>query len=695
MATPNKPNRLAKEKSPYLLQHANNPVNWYPWSEEAFELAERENKPIFLSIGYSTCHWCHIMEKESFEDEEVASTLNEHYIAVKVDREERPDVDHLYMSVCQAMTGQGGWPLTVIMTPEKKPFFAGTYFPKNRKYNRYGLMDLLPQLADKWREDRSRVEEIGEQIVEETKGRMLSNLGGELSEQTLEKAFQHYSQTFDETYGGFGSAPKFPTAHNLSLLLRYYKRTGEERALEMVEKTLDAMHRGGMYDHIGYGFARYSTDERWLVPHFEKMLYDNALLAITYLEAYQVTGNSRYAGVAEQIFTYVLRDMTDSEGGFYSAEDADSEGHEGKFYVWKPEEITEVLGAEDGELFCELFDITAEGNFEGANIPNWISQMPDSFAFRKGIEVPELESRANEWRRKLFEYREKRIHPHKDDKILTSWNGLMIAAMAKGAKVLNHPAYRDAAQKAESFLWTKLRQEDGRLLARYRDGEAAYPGYVDDYAFLIWGLLELYEATYDSDYLQKASGLAHDMLDLFWDPEKGGLFFYGHDAEQLLMRMKETYDGAMPSGNSVAAYSLQRLSKYVYDAFLSQKADELLQTFAGAAERYPGGHAVLLTALDFAVAPQMEIVIAGDPYREDTKQMLAAIRQRFLPHAVTILIPDGEEGERVRETIPLVADKRALGGRATAYVCEGFSCQSPTGDSKELEDLLDGVGEEW
>jgi len=690
-----KPNRLIAEKSPYLLQHAYNPVQWYPWCEEAFEIAKRDNKPVFLSIGYSTCHWCHVMEQESFEDEEVASILNEHYIAVKVDREERPDVDHLYMSVCQAMTGQGGWPLTVIMTPDKKPFFAGTYYPKNRKYNRYGLMDLLPQLADKWREDRTRVEEIGEQIVEETKARMLSNLQGELNEQTLDKAFQHYTQTFDETYGGFGTAPKFPAAHNLSLLLRYYKRTGEKRALDMVEKTLDAMHRGGMYDHIGYGFARYSTDERWLVPHFEKMLYDNALLAIAYLETYQATGNRRYAEVAEQIFTYVLRDMSDPEGGFYSAEDADSEGREGKFYVWKPEEIAEVLGAEDGELFCDLFDITAEGNFEGDNIPNWITQMPDSFAHRKNIGVSDLERRVDEWRRKLFEHREKRIHPHKDDKILTSWNGLMIAALAKGAKALNRPAYRVAAQKAESFLGSKLRREDGRLLARYRDGEAAYPGYVDDYAFLIWGLLELYEATFDPDYLHKASGLAHDMLELFGDREKGGLFFYGHDAEQLLMRMKETYDGAMPSGNSVAAYSLQRLSKYVYDAVLSQKADELLQTFAGAADRYPGGHSMLLTALDFAVAPQMEIVITGDPARDDTKRMLEAVQKRFLPHAIIILIPDGEEGERVRAAIPLVADKRALGGRATAYVCEGFSCQSPTGDLEELEASLDGVAEDW
>lgn len=689
MTTNSKPNRLSKEKSPYLLQHAHNPVDWFPWSEEAFEIAKRDNKPIFLSIGYSTCHWCHVMERESFEDEEVAAILNEHYVSVKVDREERPDVDHLYMSVCQAMTGQGGWPLTIVMTPEKKPFFAGTYYPKKRKYGRYGLMDLLPQLADKWNEDRAKVEEIGEQIVEETKGRMLSNLKGELSEQTLDRVYQQYAQTFDEMHGGFGSAPKFPTAHNLSLLLRLHKRTGNAHALKMVEKTLDAMYRGGMYDHIGFGFARYSTDERWLVPHFEKMLYDNALLAIAYTEAYQLTRKPEYAEVAASIFTYVLRDMTDPEGGFYSAEDADSEGHEGKFYVWDPDEVSDVLGSDDGELFCELYNITSEGNFEGRSIPNMIGTTPEMFAQRKAMSESELLQKIEVCRQKLFARREQRIHPHKDDKILTAWNGLMIAAFAKGAKVLNDPTYAEAAKKAESFLWSKLRREDGRLLARYRDGEAAFLGYVDDYACTIWGLIELYEATFEPEYIQKAAELAKEMIRLFWDDEDGGLYFYGHDAEQLLTRMKEIYDGAMPSGNSVAAYNLARLSKYVYDAELSQKADELLQSFAGAAERYPTGHAMLLTALDFVVSSSMEIVIAGDPAKPETMQMIESVRSRFLPNAVVFVVPNGPDGDRVRQIIPLVQDKRSLGGRTTAYVCEHFACQAPTDDVEELEQLLD------
>lgn len=630
------------------------------------------------------------MEHESFEDPEVAAVLNEHYVAIKVDREERPDVDHLYMAVCQAMTGQGGWPLTVVLTPEKRPFFAGTYFPKRRKYGRYGLMDLLPQLAEKLREDRSKVEEIGEQLVAETKSRMLSDLEGELTEQSLDRAYRQYAQLFDETYGGFGSAPKFPSAHNVSLLLRYYKRTGNAHALEMAERTLDAMYQGGMYDHIGFGFARYSTDEKWLVPHFEKMLYDNALLAIAYLEAYQVTGKQTYAAVAEQIFTYVLRDMTDAEGGFYSAEDADSEGHEGKFYVWEPDEMLDVLGADDGDLFCDLYDISPSGYFEGRSIPNLIGQDVETAAKRKGLTAAELAEKLEACRVKLFAYREERVHPHKDDKILTAWNGLMIAALAKGAKVLERADYALAAEKAASFVWSRLRREDGRLLARYRDGEAAYPAYVDDYAYMIWGLIELYEATFEPDWLLKATGLARDMLRLFWDDEKGGLFFYGHDAEQLLTRMKEIYDGAMPSGNSVASYGLQRLSKYVYDAEMAQKADELLQAFAGAAERYPSGHAMLLTALDFATASPMEIVIAGDPRKSETERMVKAVRRRFLPCAIVILVPNGAEGERVRQTIPLVQDKRSLGGRTTAYVCEHFACQAPTDDPEELEELLDG-----
>ncbi|NOU97009.1 DUF255 domain-containing protein [Paenibacillus sp. LMG 31456] len=687
MTTNSIPNRLIAEKSPYLLQHAYNPVKWFPWSEEAFDTARRENKPIFLSIGYSTCHWCHVMAHESFEDDEVAELLNRDYIAVKVDREERPDVDNLYMSVCQALTGQGGWPLTIVMTPEKKPFFAGTYFPKGRKYGRKGLMELLPQLTGKWKEDPERVVELSNQVVSETQSRLIANLEGDISEESLEQAYQIYEELFDSQYGGFGDAPKFPTSHNLSFLLRYYKRTNNEHALAIVEKTLDSMYRGGMYDHVGFGFARYSTDEKWLVPHFEKMLYDNALLTMTNIEAYQVTGKKQYAEVAEQIITYVLRDMTDAGGAFYSAEDADSEGEEGKFYIWIPSEINQVLGDEEGELYCSVYDITDEGNFEGQSIPNLIQWTLEDAARLKQIPLKELTRRLETSRKKLFEYRGQRIHPHKDDKILTSWNGLMIMALAKAAKALQKQEYALAARRAVDFILKELRREDGRLLARYRDGQAAFLGYLDDYAFVVWGLIELYEATFELELLQAAVELNEEMLRLFWDKEKGGCFFYGEDGEQLFTRPKEIYDGAMPSGNSAAALNMAKLASYTYNAKLSQKADEQLKAFAGSVQKYPSGHALFMMALDYTVSAPMEIVLAGDPAKADMQEMIAKLQTQFLPNAIMMLHPKGEQGDAVRRLIPLVQDKVQLGGRATAYVCENFACHSPTTDLEELEDL--------
>ncbi len=638
------------------------------------------------------------MEHESFEDEEVAALLNEHYVSIKVDREERPDVDHLYMTVCQALTGQGGWPLTIVMTPDKKSFFAGTYFPKQRRYGRIGLMDVLTQLQAKWQEDGEHVIETSEQIVQEVQGRLLSNLKGDVSDEVFDKAFRHYEQLFDPQYGGFGGSPKFPTSHNLSFLLRYYQRSGEDKALQIVTRTLDSMQRGGIYDHIGYGFARHSVDERWLVPHFEKMLYDNALLAWTYLEAYQLTGQSDYAEVAGQIFTYVLRDMTDAEGGFYSAEDADSEGHEGKFYVWSEDEVLEVLGPDDGELYCELYDITEAGNFEGANIPNLIGQDIESFARRRRIPLETLRARVELARAKLFSYRERRVHPGKDDKILTAWNGLMIMALAKGYKTLGEDSYRTAAEKAAQFIWTRLRREDGRVLARFRDGDAAFPAYVDDYAFMVWGLLELYEATFEVEYLRQAIALNEQMLQFFWDDEQGGLYFYGSDSEKLIIRNKEIYDGAMPSGNAVAASNFLKLAKLTYDAKLSQIAERQLQAFGGAVNQHPNGHAMLLIAMDLAASAPSEIVIAGDPDSEATKRMLAEVRRGFRPHTLTIVLPDAADGEEVRRLLPLVQDKTAIGGRTTAYVCENFACQSPTTDVEELRELLhvslESIGED-
>lgn len=628
------------------------------------------------------------MAHESFEDQALAAMLNKDFISIKVDREERPDIDHIYMAVCQAMTGQGGWPLTVFLTPEKKPFFAGTYFPRSRKYNRAGMIEIVAQLAGKWKEDPERVRELGAQVINDTTSRLLEHqTGGLLSEETLHEAFRLYENNFDAENGGFGTSPKFPTAHNLSFLLRYYKKTGNERALEIVEKTLDAMHRGGMFDHVGFGFSRYSVDAQWLVPHFEKMLYDNALLVMTYIEAYQVTGKDSYAEVAEQIISYILREMTDEGGGFYSAEDADSEGEEGKFYVWTLDEIEDVLGIEDGDLYSELYNMSESGNFEGQNIPNLIGTTLASFARRKQIPVDELKQRMEVARIKLFEHREKRIHPGKDDKILTSWNGLMIAALSKAARALDKPMYADAAAKSADFILRELRREDGRLLARYRDGEAAFLAYVDDYAFLVWGLIELYETTFELRFLHEAVQLNAEMLRLFGDEARGGLFFYGSDAEQLLTRPKEIYDGAMPSGNGAAALNMLRLSRLTYDAKLSQAADEQLQAFAGAVSQYPLGHALTLAALDFAYGAASEIVIAGDPTKPESQHMLRTVQRQFLPNTLLILHPPGAAGEEVRQLIPLVQDKLPLGGRATAYVCQNFACQAPTQDIEDIENL--------
>ncbi|MCJ7618383.1 MAG: thioredoxin domain-containing protein, partial [Desulfobacterales bacterium] len=549
-----KPNRLALEKSPYLLQHAYNPVDWYPWGSEAFEKAKREDKPIFLSSGYSTCHWCHVMEKESYEDEEVAELMNDVFVSIKIDREERPDIDGVYMNVCQAMTGSGGWPLNIILTPDKKPFFAGTYIPKESSYGRKGMLELIPDISDIWKKNRGEAESLAAQVIsslsEEQEG------GEELKEDVLHVAYEQLLEVFDEQHGGFGGAPKFPTPHNLTFLLRYWKRTGDKMALRMVERILTAMSMGGIYDHAGFGFHRYSTDTRWLVPHFEKMLYDQALLAMAYTEAYQATGNQEFKRIACEVFTYVLRDMTSPEGGFYSGEDADSEGVEGKFYVWTEEEIDLALG-EDGELMKKVFGINKNGNFmeeeksSGKNILHLSKTLPELAADLK-LQADEIRRRVGDAKQKLFAVREKRVHPGKDDKILTDWNGLMIAAFAKGAQAFDEPAYADAACRATDFILSRMRGKDGRFFHRYREGEPAVMAFLDDHAFLACGLIELYEATFEVSYLRAALEITDKMIEHFWDKENYGLYFTADDAEKLIFRKKEIYDGAVPSGNSVA-----------------------------------------------------------------------------------------------------------------------------------------------
>lgn len=681
-------NRLANEKSPYLLQHANNPVDWYPWSEEAFEEAKKRDCPIFLSIGYSTCHWCHVMERESFEDEEVAAILNNNFVSIKVDREERPDIDHIYMSVCQAMTGQGGWPLTILMTPDKKPFYAGTYFPKHEKWGRIGLVDILIQVSEKWRQDPDLLIETAEKVRLSVFAERSDDQGKELNGKTLLKAFFQARRMFDKEYGGFGTAPKFPTPHNLAFLLRYWKRSGDKEALDMVEFTLEHMYRGGIYDHIGYGFSRYSTDEKWLVPHFEKMLYDNALLALAYMEGYQATGRKLYARAAKEIFTYILRDMTSPEGGFYSAEDADSEGEEGKFYVWTPAEIKKVVGEQDGETYCRLFDITSKGNFEGRSIPNLITAPRFDEAGELAVAAEKADGYIGSMREKLFQAREKRVHPYKDDKVLTSWNGLMIAAMARGAAVFGEDVYREAAVRAVKFIFHKMRQADGRLLARYRDGESAYPAYLDDYAFLTWGLLELYEATFDPPYLERAIELAGQMIDLFWDEEKWGFFFNGKDAEQLISRPKEIFDGALPSGNSVALLNLLRLSLLTADQSYADTAEKQVKAFAGSIGEQPWGYTHFLMGVDLLLGPARVIVIAGREGDADTEAMLRAVRQTFLPNAVVVFHPEGEAGRQIEKLVPNLKDKRMVDGKATAYICENYACQAPVTDHRQFVEML-------
>jgi len=690
-----KHNRLIFQKNPYLLQHAENPVDWYPWSEEAFEKARKENKPVFLSIGYSTCHWCHVMAHESFEDPEVAKLMNETFVSVKVDREERPDIDSVYMTVCQMMTGSGGWPLTIIMTPKKEPFFAATYIPKETRFGRIGMLALIPRIKELWSTRQAEVLSSATQITASLRETTPEAPGEGLSEPLLHLAYEQLLERFDEHNGGFGNAPKFPTPHNLFFLLRYWKRTGNEKALNMVEKTLQSMRRGGIYDHIGFGFHRYSTDSRWLVPHFEKMLYDQALLAIAYTEAYQATKKVEYARTAHEIFTYVMRDMTSPEGVFYSAEDADSEGEEGKFYLWTNDEIQKVLSHKRTDLAARLFNIIADGNFSdevtstktGRNILH-LTQSIDELASDLGISIPDLRARIDEVREELFAYREKRIHPNKDDKILTDLNGLMIAALAKGAQVFNEPRYASAARRAADFILKNVRTSEGRLLHRYRDGEAALTAQVYDYAFLVYGLLELYEATFELYYLETALGLNEDFIRHFWDHENGGFYFTADDGERLLVRQKKIYDGAVPSGNSVAMLNLLRLGRIIASADFEEKAAEIGRAFYGNVSQLPSAHTQLMAAADFAIGPSYEVVIAGDLQANDTRQMLDAIRGTFIPNKIVILHPTDVKPPSIDNIIPFIKDYSSIDGKATAYVCLDYNCQLPTKDIGSMLELL-------
>ena len=685
-------NRLINESSPYLLQHATNPVDWYPWGEEAFAKSKKEDKPIFLSIGYSTCHWCHVMEHESFADEEVADLLNKYFVAVKVDREERPDIDQVYMAVTQAMTGRGGWPNNVFLTPDKKPFFAGTYFPKHARWGLPGLMELLPKVAEIWQNDRENVQKSAEQITALLASRGNPNPGDALDRSILDKARNRLADIYDPEYGGFGPAPKFPTPHIFAFLLRRYHHNEDAQALAMVEKTLTQMRFGGIHDHIGFGFHRYSTDGQWLVPHFEKMLYDQALLALAYTETYQATGKEFYARTVREILTYILRDMTSKEGGFYSAEDADSEGVEGKFYLWTLAQIQQAIGDNETEIIKKTYNLEDGGNFKsqeaeqvpGSNILHLKKTVPD-LAGEMGMPEKQLRQRLEKNRERLFRVRKKRVHPFKDDKILTDWNGLMIAALAKAGLVLDEPRYVSAAVKAADFIMHNLRDKNGRLLKRYRQGNAGLPAHLNDYAFVVWGFLELYEASFKTIYLQEAIRLNDQMIKHFWDIQSGGLFMTADDGEKLLIRNKEIYDGALPSGNSVAALNLLRLGHITGNQDYLQKAESIGKAFSDPVNRYPQGHAHLMVALEYALHPNYEVVIAGTPRAKDTRAMLAALRQLFLPGKVVVLRPadKGEAAEIIRMA-PYTEFMVPKNGKATAYVCTNFICRLPTTEISQM-----------
>jgi uncharacterized protein YyaL (SSP411 family) len=676
-------NRLIGEKSPYLLLHASNPVDWFPWGEEAFVKAKREDKPVFLSVGYATCHWCHVMERESFVDEEIARILNRDFVSVKVDREERPDIDQIYMAACQLMTGRGGWPLTVLMTPDREPFFAATYLPKTARFGQPGLGDLLEQVSALWKTDRRKVLDSAGEISGALERNSRKQGGAVPGESILEKAYGEIAAGFDEEHGGFGRAPKFPVPHMLQFLLRYGLRRADSGAHAMVRRTLTAFRRGGIYDQLGFGFHRYSTDRAFLLPHFEKMLYDQALLSLAFLEAYEATGESLFAETAREIFTYVARDMTSSDGGFFSAEDADSEGEEGKFYVWSHDEILRIPGKEGGEALAGIFNAKPAGNFNdeasgepmSVNILHLTEDPPDDAAFRKGRDL-------------LFQEREERVRPLKDDKVLTSWNGLMIAALARGGAVLGEDSHIRAAGRAARFVLEVMSDERGRLWRRYREGEAALPGFLSDYAFFVHGLIELYQATFTPRWLAEAVRLNREMIDLFGDGEGGGLFFSGKENERLLTGVKETYDGALPSGNSVALLNFLRLGRLTGDREMDRRAEELVRAFAGEIEESPAGHTMMLTALDFTYGPTKELVIVGPPEDRAVKLMIEEARRGFRPNLVVLLRPPGAAGKEIVRLAPYTGAMKMEGGRPTAYLCENFACREPITDLEELRRAL-------
>ena len=678
------PNRLINETSPYLLQHANNPVDWYPWGEEALQRAKDEDKPILLSIGYSACHWCHVMERESFENETIANLMNEHFVSIKVDREERPDLDAIYMEAVQMLTGSGGWPMTVFLNPDCQPFYGGTYFPPVDSHNMPGFPRLLLSISQAYKDQRGAITDTTKQLAEQMgrSGQLLSG-NNPLTVDTLHQAYSNLASSFDYQNGGIGTAPKFPQPMTLELLLRYYHHGYSERALEMVNLTLENMAYGGIYDQIGGGFHRYSTDAYWLVPHFEKMLYDNALLARLYLHAYQATGRPLYRRITEETLDYVLREMTGPDGGFYSAQDADSEGEEGKFFVWTPEEFQSALGEENGDLIGGYFGLTDAGNFEGKTILN-MPQNADSFADEQGLSLPQLEDMVSQAKKTLLDLREERIHPFLDDKVLASWNGLMLRSFAEAAVALGRADYLAAAVNNAKFLLDTMKPQ-GRLLRTYREGQAKLLAYLEDYAFVADGLLALYEATFEPRWITEAVSLADSMIELFWDEAAGYFYDTGSDHESLVIRPRDVFDNAQPCGGSVASDLLLRLAVITGNQEYAIMGAKPIRALSELMSKAPGGTGHWLAALDFYVSIPKEIAIVGPRAAPATQGLLDTIFTRFLPNKVVVGSPMGDGGTE----LPLLQSRGMIDGKPTAYVCQNYACQLPVTEQGALAEQLE------
>jgi len=688
-------NLLINEQSPYLLQHAKNPVNWYPWSQEAFNKAKKEKKPIFLSIGYSTCHWCHVMAHESFEDEEVAEQLNKNFVCIKVDREERPDIDKIYMNVCQMITGTGGWPLTIIMTPDKQPFFAATYIPKHSRYGIKGLLVLIPEIKNFWDTKSDSLQKSASEITKALQKIKKSSVKKELTKKAIETTYEQLFTSFDELHGGFGNKPKFPTPQNLLFLLRHWKRTSNSYSLKMVVSTLEQMRQGGIYDHIGFGFHRYSTDRRWILPHFEKMLYDQALLIIAYTEAYQATKKQIFKKTAQEIIEYILRDMTNKEGGFYSAEDADSEGIEGKFYTWDYEELKNILTSEEFRIVEKFYSIKKNGNFsaEDGSVDNknifYQSMSIDEYSEFYNLDQEKLINKLDKIRVKLFNIRKKRVHPEKDDKILTDWNGLMIAALSKAAYVFNEKLYIEKAEKAFRFIKKYMMTDKGEILHRYRKGQANIQGFVDDYTFLIFGLIELYQANYNPKYLKISLEINKYLLNHFWDKSNGGLFFTSDKAEKLIARTKEIYDGAVPSANSVTICNLIKLARITGNTDYEEKAKQIGIAFHDEIISYPIGYTQTMIGLDFTIGSSFEIVIVGDKNKLDTKKIINELNSIYIPNKVVILKEPNNEDLELEKISPFIKDYYQLEDKATIYICRNQKCNLPTTSIDKMKEQLE------